>query len=134
MCTTRHLSSSLNPGPLAVVPEDPYLSSPPREGMLDFPLPEATGLLRADAGGGTSVVELQPDAGTVEMRGRLSDTVCRPSKLLLGREFLRKILAPDMGSVWECVRVHLWLSVSEVQDMWECQDCKQLGLNLLNGI
>ena len=38
--------------------------------------------------GGISVVELQPDAGTVEMYGRLLDTLWRPSKLLLGREFL----------------------------------------------
>ena len=38
--------------------------------------------------GGISVVEPQSDAGTVEMCGHLLDTLWRPSKLLLGREFL----------------------------------------------
>ena len=44
--------------------------------MPVFPLPETAGLLRADAGGehmakhgGTSVLELYPEAGTVEMCG-----------------------------------------------------------------
>ena len=75
--------------------------------MLVFPLPETAGLLRADAGGGhmakhggTSVVELYPEAGTVEMCGCWECT----SKLILGREFLRKFLAPASGIH---VRVHV---------------------------
>ena len=75
--------------------------------MLVFPLPETAGLLKVDAGGGhmakhggTSVVELHPEAGTVEMCGCWECT----SKLILGREFLRKFLAPASGIR---VRVHV---------------------------
>ena len=50
--------------------------------------------------GGTSVVELHPEAGTVEMCGCWECT----SKLILGREFLRKFLAPASGIR---VRVHV---------------------------
>ena len=72
------------------------------------------------------------------MCGRWEDTFLRPSKLILGREFLCEFLctflAPDMGHV----RVHV--SPFAVICQWEsriygqCQDWKELGLNLLNSI
>lgn len=111
--------SSLTPGPWAVLPEDCITESTTKRGNAGLPLPETARLLRVDAGdghtakhGGTSGVELQPEAGTVEICGCWEDTFLRPSSSSRGG-FLRKFWLQPVGSVWESLRVHLCSSASE---------------------
>ena len=84
--------------------------------------------------GGISVVEPQPDAGTVEMCGRLLDTL-EAFQAPLGEGVPVKIPGSRHG-----IRVGVLASPFVVICQWEsricgpCQDCKELGLNLLNSI